>query len=67
MVHLSPGVAQLSDSFLCPLSTYHLPGRVQLSGTQIRKEVIRIHLWKNSSGRLAECGLAGGTLGDRDK
>lgn len=56
-----------SSSFLEPLSTFHLPGRVRPPGTQIGKEVIRIHLWKNSSGRLTECGLAGGSFGDRDK
>lgn len=34
------------------MSTFHRPGRVRPPGTQIGKEVIRIHVWKNSSGRL---------------
>lgn len=37
------------------------------SGDMDWNEVNRIHLWENSSGRLVECGLAGGRIGDGDK
>lgn len=58
-----PGVAHLS---LISAFFEHLPSPrpCAASGDTGWKEVNRIHLWKNSSGRLIEGGLAGGGIGD---
>lgn len=60
---LSPGSLTLSEisMFSGPLLS---PRPYAASGDTDWKEVNSIHLWKNSSGRLVACGLAGGGTGD---